>query len=547
MSTTNNVQNSEQDEIIFRSKYPPVMIPDDLTLPEFVLLNWEIYGDYVAFVDALTCKKYTYKEVRRDVDRFSKALRSLGLRKGCVVVVVLPNIAEYGIIALGIMASGGIFSGANPSGHASEIKKQVEAADAKLIVTDGSTYNKVKDLGLPVIILDEDRVPGTIYWRELLEAADKANTDAIDEKVDQNDLCALPFSSGTTGLSKGVMLSHRNIIANLCSTLFSVGPELIGQVTILGLIPFFHIYGLTGIICATMKNKGKVVVMRRYELRSFLSALITHQVTFAPIVPPIILGLVKNPIVDEFDLTKRKLRSIMTAAAPLAPEILKEFEKKFPGVDVQEAYGMTEHSCITLTHGDPAKGQEIAKKNSVGFILPNLEVKFVDPETGCSLPKNTHGEICVRSQCVMKGYHNNEYETRLTIDEDGWLHTGDIGYIDDDEHLFLVDRIKELVKYKGFQVAPAELEAILLSHHSVEDAAVVGLPDQEAGEIPAACVVMNSKATETEEDVMNFVTNNVASYKRVRVVQFVDAIPKSPSGKIMRRVVKENMLKNLQT
>ncbi|XP_073286511.1 4-coumarate--CoA ligase-like 1 [Primulina huaijiensis] len=540
-----DAKNLAEDEIIFRSKCQPVSVPDDITLPEFVLSNMDLYLDKIAVVDAVTGKGYTYREVSRDIKRFSKAIRSLGLRKGRVVLVLLPNVAEYAIIALGIMAAGGVFSGANPSAHASEIQKQVEAADAKLIVTDGLTYHKVKDLGLPIIIQGEDRVDGTIYWDELLEAADKANTDTIDEKVEQTDLCALPFSSGTTGLSKGVMLTHRNLVANLCSSLFSVGPELIGQITILGLIPFFHIYGLTGICCATIRNKGKVVLMRRYELRTFLNALITQEVTFAPIVPPIILGLVKNPIVDEFDLSKLKLRSIMTAAAPLAPEILKEFEKKFPGVEVQEAYGMTEHSCITLTHGDPNKGHGIAKRNSVGFILPNLEVKFIDPETGHSLPKKTPGEICVRSQCVMKGYYKNEYETTLTIDKDGWLHTGDIGYIDDDGDVFLVDRIKELIKYKGFQVAPAELEAILLTHPSVEDAAVVGLPDEESGEIPAASVVLNSKAKESEEDIMNYVSSNVAGYKRVRVLQFVDSIPKSPSGKIMRRIIKENMIKNI--
>ncbi|KAL2499893.1 4-coumarate--CoA ligase-like 1 [Abeliophyllum distichum] len=477
----NGAQSFAQDEIIFRSKYTPVQVPEDQTLPEFVLSNAEPYLDKVAFVDALTGKGYNYGEVIRDVKRFAKALRSLGLRKGHVVVVVLPNISEYAIIALGIMAAGGVFSGANPNGLSSEIKKQVEAADAKLIVTDGSTYDKVKVLGLPVIIQGEDRVEGTIHWDELLEAADRANTGTIDEKVHQTDLCALPFSSGTTGLSKGVMLTHRNLVANLCSSLFSVGPELIGQ----------------------------------------------------------------NPIVDEFDLSKLKLRSVMTAAAPLAPEILTEFEKKFPGVEVQEAYGMTEHSCITLTHGDPNKGHGIAKRNSVGFILPNLEVKFIDPETGRSLPKDSPGEICVRSQCVMKGYYKNEYETALTIDKEGWLHTGDIGYIDDDGDVFLVDRIKELIKYKGFQVAPAELEAILLSHHSVEDAAVVGLPNKEAGEIPAACVVISSKAKESEEDIMNYVASNVATYKRIRILQFVDIIPKSTSGKIMRRLVKENMVKNL--
>ncbi|KAK2969312.1 hypothetical protein RJ640_030853 [Escallonia rubra] len=538
---------SLDEEHIFRSRYPSVHVPDNVTLPEFVLQNAELYSDKVAFVEAATGKAYTYAQVTRDTKRFSKALGSLGLRKGHVVVVILPNVAEYAIVALGIMAAGGVFSGANPSAHASEIKKQVEAADAKLIVTDASTSKKVQSLELPVIVLGEEHVEGTIHWGELLEAAERASVNFTKQAVQQTDLCALPFSSGTTGLSKGVMLTHRNLVANLCSSLFSVGPELIGQVTTLGLIPFFHIYGLTGICCATLRNKGKVVAMGRYELRAFLSALFDHEVTFAPIVPPIILGLVKDPIVDKFDLGKLKLRSIMTAAAPLAPEILNEFQKKFPGVDVQEAYGMTEHSCITLTHGDPTKGHGIAKKHSVGFILPNLEVKFIDPDTSRSLPKNTPGEICVRSQCVMIGYYKNEYETAQTIDENGWLHTGDIGYIDDDGDVFVVDRIKELIKYKGFQVAPAELEGILLSHPSVEDAAVLGLPDEEAGEIPAACVVMSPDAKETEKEIMNYVASNVASYKRVRVLQFVDTIPKSPSGKIMRRLIKEKMVENMKT
>lgn len=194
----------------------------------------------------------------------------------------------------------------------------------------------MKGLGLPVIILDEEHIEGSMNWNKLLEAADKAGTSFFNEDVHQNDLCALPFSSGTTGLSKGVMLTHRNLVANLCSTLFSVKPEMVGQVTTLGLIPFFHIYGITGICCATLRNKGKVVVMGRFELRTFLNALITQEVTFAPIVPPIILQLVKNPVVEEFDLTKLKLRAIMSAAAPLAPELLTAFENKFPGVQVQE-------------------------------------------------------------------------------------------------------------------------------------------------------------------------------------------------------------------
>ncbi|KAK7333356.1 hypothetical protein VNO80_30124 [Phaseolus coccineus] len=533
------------EEHVFRSQYSPVPIPDNVTLPEYVLQNAELYGEKVAFVDAVTGKGVSYREVVRDVDRFSKALRSLGLRKGHVVIVVLPNVVEYAIVALGIMAAGGVFSGANPSSHVSEIKKQAESADAKLIVTNSSNYEKVKGLELPVIVLGDEVVEGGMNWNKLLEAADRAGDDFAKEPIQQNDLCAMPFSSGTTGMSKGVMLTHRNLVANLCSTLFTVTKEMEGLVTTLGLIPFFHIYGITGICCATLRSKGKVVVMGRFELKKFLNALITHEVTFAPIVPPIILSLVKNPIVDEFDLSKLKLQAIMTAAAPLAPELLNAFEHKFPGVSVQEAYGLTEHSCITLTLAQ--KGLGSLHKNSVGYVLPNLEVKFVDPDTGRSLPRNTPGELCVRSQCVMQGYYKQVDETAQTIDKNGWLHTGDIGFIDDEENVFIIDRIKELIKYKGFQVAPAELEAILLSHSSVEDAAVVPLPDEEAGEIPAASVVLSPGAKESEEDIMNYVANNAAHYKKVRVLHFVEIIPKSPSGKIMRRLIKEKMVEKIKT
>ncbi|KAG5227937.1 Ca4CL [Salix suchowensis] len=503
---------SAQEEHIFQSRHPAVPVPD-ITLPDFVLQDAELYADKVAFVDAATGKTYTYAEVVRDTRRFAKALRSLGLRKGHVVVVALPNVAEYGIVALGIMAAGGVFSGANPTAHESELKKQAEAADAKLIVTDDLNYGKVKGLGLPVIVLGEESISTAVNWNELLDAADRAGDKLSYEEVLQSDLCALPFSSGTTGMSKGVMLTHRNLVANLCSSLFGVGPEMVGQVATLGLIPFFHIY---------------VVVMGRFELRTFLNALITQEVNFAPIVPPIILALVKNPIVEEFDLSKLKLKAIMTAAAPLAPELLTAFENKFPGVQVQEAYGLTEHSCITLTHGDPSKGHGIAKKNSVGFLLPNLKSNSSILKTVNLSPRTPLVKFLDFTN--FPGYFNNKEETARTIDADGWLHTGDIGYIDNDGDIFIVDRIKELIKYKGFQVAPAELEAILLSHPSVEDAAVVPLPDEEAGEIPAACVVMSK-----------FVASNVAHYKKVRVVQFVDSIPKSPSGKIMRRLLKEKM------
>ncbi|KAK4278298.1 hypothetical protein QN277_016163 [Acacia crassicarpa] len=535
------------DEFIFRSPHSGVVpVPGNVTLPEFVLQNSELYADKVAFVEVGSGKAITHGQVARDTERFAKALRTLGVRKGHVVIAVLPNVAEYAIVALGIMAAGAVFSSANPAAHASEINQQAQSADAKLIVTNGLNYEKVKGVGLPVIVLDDEPIEDTMNWKKILEAADRAGGQTgPKEPISQTDLCAMPFSSGTTGLSKGVMLTHRNLVANLCSTLFGVEPEMVGKVTTLGLLPFFHIYGIAGICCSTLRNKGTVVVMGRFELRTFLNALIAHEVTFAPIVPPIILNLVKNPVVDEFDLSKLKLQAVLTAAAPLAPEILTAFEKKFPYVLVQQAYGLTEHSCITLTHAH--RGLANSKRNSVGFILPNLEVKFIDPDTGKSLPRNMSGELCVRSQAVMQGYYKRVDETAQTIDKNGWLHTGDIGFIDDDDNVFIVDRIKELIKYKGFQVAPAELEAILLTHPSVEDAAVVPIGDEEAGEIPGASVVMSAGAKESEEDMIKYVASNVASYKKVRVLHFVDAIPKSPSGKIMRRLVRDKMLQHIKT
>lgn len=474
------VHEGEEEEHIFRSRFPPVSVPDDVTVPEFVLEGAEAYADKVALVEAAPGgRSYTYGEVARDVARFARALRSVGVRKGHVVVVVLPNLAVYPVVSLGIMSAGAVFSGVNPRAIADEIRKQVEDSEAKLVVANEVAFDKVKDVGVPVIgIGDVERMPGAIGWDELLAAADRTGAPVVAlEAVQQSDLCALPYSSGTTGVSKGVMLSHRNLVSNLCSSMFAVGEELAGQVVTLGLMPFFHIYGITGICCATLRHKGTVVVMDRFDLRTFLGALVTHRVMFAPLVPPVMLAMVKSPVAAEFDLSSLALRSVMTAAAPLAPDLLSAFQEKFPGVQVEEAYGLTEHSCITLTHagGDPQRGPvQIAKKNSVGFILPNLEVKFINPDTGRSLPKNTPGEICVRSQGVMQGYYKKKEETERTIDAKGWLHTGDVGYIDDEGDVFIIDRIKELIKYKGFQVAPAELEAILLSHPSVEDAAVFG-------------------------------------------------------------------------
>ncbi|KAH7285685.1 hypothetical protein KP509_33G041000 [Ceratopteris richardii] len=453
--------------------------------------------------------------------------------------------AEYPILVFGILSAGGVFMGANTSSHPDELEKQIKHSEAKIVITDTLSFPKIKNIAqqLQVLIVDTDTPPEGTKSSNILFECNEA--DVAFPKISEDDLCALPFSSGTTGLSKGVMITHGNLIANLCSTLFDLDNAKPGENVTLGLMPFFHIYGFTGICCSALRTKGKVVTLARFELCQFLDVLIKHEVTFAPIVPPIVLALVKSPVVDSYDLSKLKLQGIMSAAAPLAPDLRRSFEEKFPQVMIQEAYGLTEHSCITLSHCAPRHPRGIAKKGSVGFILPNLEVKFVDPATGKSLHRNSLGELCVRSKCVTKGYYKNPKATNDTIDEHGWLHTGDVGYIDDDGDIFIVERIKELIKYKGFQVPPAELEAVLISHPEIRDAAVVPIPNEEAGEIPAACVILTPGSILTKDEVLKFVASKVASYKKIRMVEFVDTIPKSSAGKILRRNVKDDLLKRL--
>ncbi|KAJ7568478.1 hypothetical protein O6H91_01G034100 [Diphasiastrum complanatum] len=545
-----DLHSNHSEKYIFTSQLPRAPIPDNLTIPEYVLQDLDVYAHKIAVVDASDGRQYTYKEVGILVNNVAGGLIDLGLQKGDVVFVLLPNVAEYFILVLGIMSAGAVFSGCNPSSHPLEIQKHIQNSEAKVIITNAANFGKLGAVShLPVILHGEQIIPGTIPVNRIFQADPRKFP--IGVSISQDDICALPYSSGTTGASKGVMITHRNIISNLSQTLQDMekipreerlkGP----QYCTLGMLPFFHIYGIAGIGFSTMRMKGKVVVMERYDLRKLLLTLIKYEVNFAPLVPPIILSLVKDPIVNEYDLKNLKLDAVMTAAAPLASELQNAFEHKFPRVEVRQAYGLTEYSCVTLSHCGPGHARGIAKRGSVGFLIPDTEMKFIDPETGHSLPANSPGEICVRGGATMKGYLKNPDATKATIDEQGWLHTGDVGYIDDDGDIFVVDRVKELIKYKGFQVPPAELEAILISHPSIEDVAVIPFPDQEAGEIPLACVVRKPESEITKEDIYNFVASQVTGYKKVRRVEFMDSIPKSSSGKILRRQVRATLMKRL--
>lgn len=336
------------DEHIFESALPfnPLPSTGARTLQEYVLKDVEKYSNRVALVDASDGRQYTYGQVKLLAKNVASSLANqFGIKKGDVVFVLLPNVAEYFIFVLGIISVGAVFSGSNPAAHASEIEKQVENSDAKLVITDAKAYDKITNLGLPVVVVDAGMVPNAVhvYTLQTLFEADGNEAPVVDILLD--DVCALPYSSGTTGVSKGVMITHRNLIANLNQTLadsermlaeLEVGPADQEENVTLGLMPFFHIYGICGICCATMRMKGKVVAMARFTLEAFLEALLRFGITFAPVVPPIILQLVKSDLVDQLDLSKLKLKSVLTAAAPLGTDLQKAFEARFPGVEVQQ-------------------------------------------------------------------------------------------------------------------------------------------------------------------------------------------------------------------
>jgi acyl-CoA synthetase (AMP-forming)/AMP-acid ligase II len=292
-------------------------------------------------------------------------------------------------------------------------------------------------------------------------------------------------------------------------------------------LPFFHIYGMVIILFHGLLRGSTIVTMPKFEFEPFLKVLQDWPITSAHIVPPIVVGLGKHPAVDNYRFPH--LKYLFSGAAPLGPELTEAVEKRL-NVKIRQGYGMTEAS--PATHYTVA-GTERA--GTVGRLMPSIEMRIIDTESGADAPTGSPGEVWVRGPNVMKGYLNNPEATARTVDADGWLHTGDIGVVDADGYLTVIDRLKELIKVKGFQVAPAELESLLLKHPKIADVAVIPVADEESGEVPKAVVV--PKAPLTADEVIAYLLPHVAHYKRVRHVEFVDAIPKSPSGKILRRVL----------
>lgn len=517
--------------VILRSPYPDVRVPD-VPLHRFVLANAAALGEKPALIDGPSGRTLTYAQLGGGVERVAAGLSRQGFMKGDVLGLFAPNCPEFALAFHGALAAGGVVTTVNSLSTVQDLQFQLRNARARFLVTVASFLDRaVPAAGMAgierVFVLgDAPQSTGTIQFGALL-AADVGLPQVSIEPA--TDLAALPYSSGTTGLPKGVMLTHRNLVANLIQT--AELHHVAAADRIVAVLPFFHIYGLEVVLNLGLWRGATLVTMPRFELETFLGLLQERRITRAFVVPPIVLALAKHPAVDGYDLST--VRAMMSGAAPLDAELEIACGRRV-GCGMVQGYGLTEASPVT--HANPDEPGQ-SRPGTVGRLLPNTECRIVAPGSGVDLGPGEDGELWIRGPQVMRGYLNNPEATAAMLDGDGWLHTGDIGHVDRDGYFTIVDRLKELIKYKGFQVAPAELEAVLRSHPAVADAAVVPLADDECGEVPKAFVVLKGDASPA--DLMAYVAERVAPYKKVRAVEIIDVIPKSASGKILRRMLRE--------
>lgn len=511
--------------IVHSSQYPDVEIPD-ITITELVLRRAEELADKPAIADAESGRGYTFGELSHMIKAFAGGLQAKGFGVGDTLAIMAPNVPEYAVVFHGVAVAGGTNTTLNPTYTADEIRHQLQDSGATLLVTIEMFLESAKAAieGTKVTeIITLEGIEGTTPITEVFgDPIEQVSVDVADHVV------VLPYSSGTTGLPKGVMLTHRNLVANIlqCEPLLRYDADDVA----IAALPFFHIYGMQVLMNGLLANGVRVLSMPRFDLEVALKTIQDEKVTWFFAVPPMVLAFAKHPLVDQYDLSS--LQTVFSGAAPLGAELAQEAAERV-GCEVVQGYGMTELSPVS--HATPPGN---FKAGSSGLTVANTECRLVSAD-GEDQDVGGRGELWVRGPQVMKGYLNNQQATDDTIDADGWLHTGDVAELDENGHYSIVDRVKELIKYKGFQVPPAELEALLLTHPQIADCAVIGIPDDEAGELPKAFIVTAPGQELSAEDVQEFVADKVASYKKIRIVEFIDEIPKSASGKILRRFLRD--------
>ncbi|MEU9286354.1 4-coumarate--CoA ligase family protein [Streptomyces sp. NPDC048275] len=518
---------------MFRSQYADVPAVEE-PIHEAVLGRAAERGDTPALVDGVDGTTLTYAQLDHFHRRLAAAFADAGVRKGDVLALHSPNTIAFPTAFYAATRAGASVTTVHPLATPEEFAKQLRDSAANWIVTVSPLLQAARQAaelagGVREIFVC-DSAPGHRSLIDLLGSTAPEPQIDIDPVT---DIAALPYSSGTTGIPKGVMLTHRSIATNLAqlSPTMPMGP---GD-RILAVLPFFHIYGLTALMNAPLRQGATVVVLPRFDLETFLAAIQQHRINALYVAPPIVLALAKHPAVAQYDLSS--LKYIICSAAPLDAALAAACSRRLGLPPIGQAYGMTELSpgthVVPLDADNPPPG-------TVGKLIAGTEMRIVsldDPSKDVGVGEA--GEIVIRGPQVMKGYLGQPDATAAMIDPDGWLHTGDVGHVDADGWLFVVDRVKELIKYKGFQVAPAELEALLLTHPGIADAAVIGVYNDDNNEVPHAYVVRQPSATGSsdlsEGDIMMYVAERVAPYKRVRGVTFVEGVPRAAFGKILRR------------
>ncbi|KAF2429628.1 acetyl-CoA synthetase-like protein [Tothia fuscella] len=565
----------------FKAPYPQIDLPvTDIFSLLFKRKDRTIPDDHTIFRDATSNRSYSFADVEQKALDFGKGLKALyEWKKGDVLALFTSNSIDIPPITFGTLWAGGILSPANPAYTVSELSHQLHDCKARMIATQIEYLDKVKaacsEAGLfhdQIILLGEsrDRSGRIKHWTSVrnISGATRFRPTKINPKT---DVAFLVYSSGTTGKPKGVRLSHYNLTSNVIQVQWSEqfnltwdGSKTFGDIPlpgpggdkILACLPFFHIYGLTMFVLSPVYSGVTTFVMEKFEIKNWCSLVPKHRITYSYIVPPIAIHLSKHPIVSSFDLSS--IRMINCGAAPLGKHVVEAVFKR-TGIRIKQGYGLSETSP-GLFH---QRWEEwLSGAGSVGWLLPNMEAKFCQPMEESALEREPTqelkvgevGELHVRGPNVFLGYHNNDSATAECLSPDGWFRTGDIGYIDKNNNLHITDRAKELIKYKGFQVAPAELEALLIQIPEVADCAVIGINSQALEtEVPRAYIVMAGKAaiSMTEKDgesIAQWLAQRVAPYKKLRGgVKFVDSIPKTASGKILRKVLKQSALEEDET
>lgn len=520
---------TEKEEHVLRCTWDNISQVPQGPLVTYILDKVAQAGEADALVDGVSGEKLKYSELTAWVRNVSYGWQAAGLEAGQVVCVVSPNCILAPPTFLAAVAASGVVTFANPLYTPDELRRHISHSSSSWIVVHPlflpSVQAAVKDnseiKGIFVMgkeAVDETK-PITSLWKE-------APADWTCSSGSGDQVVHLPYSSGTTGLPKGVKLTAANWLAVLSTSGREEYLDITKGDVILGILPFFHVFGI-GMCLSSLFHGATLVTLPRFIPDIFLKALQTYKVTLVPVVPPLAIFLAKHDVVAKFDLSSMK--SIMCGAAPLAGEVQQIICKRFPGVTVRQGFGMTETTLAVFA-------SESHEPGAVGHITPHSEAKIIDMETGNSVGPNVDGELCVRGPIITKGYFNDEKATNELIDSQGWLHTGDVGHYNEDGVFYIVDRIKELIKYKGYQVAPAELEGLLVTHEAIADAAVIGVPDEEAGECPKAYIVPKPGKTVVPEDIIDWVKERVAPFKRLRGgVEIISAVPRSPAGKILRK------------